>query len=314
MRLLDQDNYTGIYTFLGADYSKEITDDVDCVIYGMPYDAGTLSRSGARFGPGVLRKYGNCKPYHEELDINILENFKMIDYGDIDVLTGEVHEDMYNVISALLSIIENDVVTIGVGGDHTLAYPEMRALKEKYGKLALIHFDSHTDTWDAPNRDGTTKINQDTPFRLAVEQECLEKGSSIQVGMRGPIDSDDDYTYARENGITVVTAKEIHNTGIEACAKQIKETVGDSPVFVSLDIDFLDAAYVPGTGTPECGGFTTQETIELLQKSLKGVNIVGMDLVEVAPAYDSSEITMYASQAILREFAAILSYNKKLKG
>lgn len=313
MRLLGQDNYTGIHTFLGVEYSKEVTTDVDCVIYGMPLDSGTLSRSGTRFGPRSIRKFGNCKPYHEELGIDILEDYKVIDYGDIDVLTGDVHENMHNVISALLSMQEQDVVTIGVGGEHSLAYPELRALKEKHGPMSLIHFDSHTDTWEVPDRNGMTKINQDTPFRLGMEQGCLIRGASIQVGMRGTLDSDDDHAYARENGITIVPATQLHKMGIEECAKLIRRTVGDNPVFVSFDIDFLDTAFTPGTGTPVCGGFSTHETIKLFHESLKGLNIVGIDLVEVAPVFDTSEITVYAAQELLREFVAILSYNKKLK-
>lgn len=313
MRDFGQHNYSGIDTFLGLPATTEISADTDCVIYGMPMDIGTSNRAGTRFGPKMIRKYGNCKPYHEELDIDIFEDFKAIDYGDVDMSWGYILDDMQSVIQTVDRIVEKGVKTIGIGGDHTLAYPELVAMKHKYGKVALIHFDSHTDTWEHEGKDGTTLINHATPFRLAYEQECLAEGHIVQVGMRGGLLGPDDHKYALEHGFQIITGNELHDMGMEEGAKKIRKIVGDLPVFVTFDIDFLDPAYAPGTGTPVIGGFTTAEALTLLRKALPGLNIVGMDLVEVAPEYDPTEATLYAAQAILREFVSVLSYNKKQK-
>lgn len=311
MRDFDQDDYSGIYTFLGLEATEEVGDDVDVAIYGMPMDIGTSNRAGTRFGPKMIRRYGSCKPYHEELDIDIFEDFKAVDVGDVDIMWGYLEDDMKKVISTVDGLLEKGVKTIGIGGDHTLAYPELVAMKHKYGKVAMIHFDSHTDTWEHEGNDGTTEINHATPFRLAMERECLAEGHIVQVGMRGGLMTSEDHDYALSHGFEIITGNELHDMGMEEGAKRIREIVGDMPVFVTFDIDFLDPAYAPGTGTPVIGGFTTAEALTLLRKALPGLNIVGMDLVEVAPEYDPGEATMYAAQAILREFVAILSYNKK---
>lgn len=313
MREYGQGNYSGIYSFLGLPVEREISEDTDVVIYGMPMDMGTTNRGGTRFGPSVLRQFGACKPYNEELDVEIFDDFKAVDFGDIERGWGDVRDYIEKVIKNVDSIIEKGVTTIGIGGDHTLAFPELVAVKHKYGKVAMIHFDSHTDTWESEGYGGTTEINHATPFRLATEQECLVPDHIIQVGMRGGLMSSHDHDYALSHGFEIITANELHDIGIDECAKRIRESVGDLPVFVTFDIDFLDPAYAPGTGTPVCGGFTTAEALTLLRKALPGLNIVGMDIVEVAPEYDPTEATLYASQAILREFVSILSYNKKHK-
>ena len=313
MRDLGQEKYSGIYSFLGLPATTDISEDTDCVIYGMPMDIGTTNRAGTRFGPKTIRRYGSCKPYHEELGIDIFDDFKAIDYGDMKMSEGYIIDDMTTVINTVEGILEKGVKTIGIGGDHTLAYPELVAMKHKYGKVALIHFDSHTDTWEWPAANDTTLINHATPFRLAMERECLAEGHIVQVGMRGGLLSDKDHEYALTHGFRIITGNEVHDMGMDTCAKEIRKTVGDMPVFVTFDIDFLDPAYAPGTGTPVCGGFSTAEALTLLRKSLPGLNIVGMDIVEVAPEYDPTEATAYAAQAILREFVSVLSYNKKNK-
>ena len=312
MRDLGQEKFSGIYSFLGLPATTDISEDTDCVIYGMPMDIGTTNRAGTRFGPKTIRRYGSCKPYHEELGIDIFDDFKAIDYGDMKMSEGYIIDDMTTVINTVEGILEKGVKTIGIGGDHTLAYPELVAMKHKYGKVALIHFDSHTDTWEWPAANDTTLINHATPFRLAMERECLAEGHIVQVGMRGGLLSDKDHEYALTHGFRIITGNEVHD-GMDTCAEEIRKTVGDMPVFVTFDIDFLDPAYAPGTGTPVCGGFSTAEALTLLRKSLPGLNIVGMDIVEVAPEYDPTEATAYAAQAILREFVSVLSYNKKNK-
>lgn len=307
-----QPEFTGLYTFLGFEYTKDIK-DADAVFYGMPFDLGVTNRPGCKFGPNAIRKFSSCKNYHEELDFNILDNFKAVDYGNFDMPISYIEKSMEKVITELSGILENtNAVTIGVGGDHTLAFPELSALKKKYGKVAIVHFDSHTDTWAGEYFSGQTAIHHGTPFRLALEQECIDGAHSIQVGMRGGLNSVHDHDYAFSNGFEIISANELTDIGMEAAADRIRGKVGDAPVFVTFDIDFLDPAFAPGTGTPVIGGFTTAEALKLLRLSLTGLNIVGMDLVEVAPEYDPAEITCVAARDILREFTAILSYNKNI--
>ncbi|MFR0847028.1 MAG: arginase family protein [Eubacterium sp.] len=259
-----------------------------------------------------MRQYGQCKPYHEELDINIFDDFKAVDTGDFAIPLSYVDRDMDAVENQLYELLEKGVKTIGVGGDHTLSYPELLALKRKFGKVAFVHFDSHTDTWDWPDENGNTLINHGTPFRLAIQHDCIDMDHAIQIGMRGGFGTLEDHDFALEHGMQIIFGNELHEMGMSACAKRIREVVGDTPVFVTFDIDFLDPAVAPGTGTPIVGGFTTAEALQILREGLTRLNIVAMDLVEVAPAYDPTGQTQVVANEILREFLSILSYNKKV--
>ena len=302
--------YSGIHTLLGLPYDKDAK-DVDVALYGMPFDISTTNRTGCRFGPEGIRQYGQCKPYHEELDIDIFDDFKAVDTGDFAIPLSYVERDMDAVENQLYELLEKGVKTIGVGGDHTLSYPELLALKRKFGKVAFVHFDSHTDTWDWPDENGNTLINHGTPFRLAIQHDCIDMDHAIQIGMRGGFGTLEDHDFALEHGMQIIFGNELHEMGMSACAKRIREVVGDTPVFVTFDIDFLDPAVAPGTGTPIVGGFTTAEALQILREGLTGLNIVAMDLVEVAPAYDPTGQTQVVANEILREFLSILSYNKK---
>ena len=302
--------YSGIHTLLGLPYDKDAK-DADVALYGMPFDISTTNRTGCRFGPEGIRQYGQCKPYHEELDIDIFDDFKAVDTGDFAIPLSYVDRDMDAVENQLYELLEKGVKTIGVGGDHTLSYPELLALKRKFGKVAFVHFDSHTDTWDWPDENGNTLINHGTPFRLAIQHDCIDMDHAIQIGMRGGFGTLEDHDFALEHGMQIIFGNELHEMGMSACAKRIRKVVGDTPVFVTFDIDFLDPAVAPGTGTPIVGGFTTAEALQILREGLTGLNIVAMDLVEVAPAYDPTGQTQVVANEILREFLSILSYNKK---
>ena len=302
--------YSGIHTLLGLPYDKDAK-DADVALYGMTFDISTTNRTGCRFGPEGIRQYGQCKPYHEELDIDIFDDFKAVDTGDFAIPLSYVDRDMDAVENQLYELLEKGVKTIGVGGDHTLSYPELLALKRKFGKVAFVHFDSHTDTWDWPDENGNTLINHGTPFRLAIQHDCIDMDHAIQIGMRGGFGTLEDHDFALEHGMQIIFGNELHEMGMSACAKRIREVVGDTPVFVTFDIDFLDPAVAPGTGTPIVGGFTTAEALQILREGLTGLNIVAMDLVEVAPAYDPTGQTQVVANEILREFLSILSYNKK---
>ena len=301
---------TGIHTFMGFSHSRDIS-GADAVIYGMPYDCATSNRPGTRFAPREIRKCWGFSNYDIEFQFNARENFTGIDYGDFDIPYQNVHETMLAVTSQLDQILsETDGVTIGVGGDHALTFAELRSMKKKYGPMAFIHFDSHTDTWDAPDGDGNCLITHGPPFRLAINNGSLDAAHGIQIGLRSGGKTDHDF--ALSHGMKIIKAQELHKISLESAAQRIRDTVGDCPVFVTFDIDFIDPAYAPGTGTPIAGGFTTAEALKLLRLALPGLNIKGFDLVEVAPQYDTGNITTLAGARIISEFLSIASYNKNV--
>ena len=315
----DEGNYkgrpenTGIKTFCGLkpETSLENLKGLDVVLYGMPYDCATSNRPGTRFAPRALRKPWGFIPYSIEFGFNTHENFEARDFGDFNIYYNSINETMHSVTEQLDAILAaTDAVTIGVGGDHALTFAELRSMEKKYGKMAFIHFDSHTDTWDAPDENGNTMINHGTPFRVAIKQGCLDATHGIQLGLR--TGGEHDHDFAREHGMTIVNAHEMHKIGLEATAAKIREVVGNQPVFVTFDIDFIDPAYAPGTGTPVIGGFSTAEAFKLLRLCLPGLNIKGMDLVEVAPQYDTGNITSLAGVHVITEFLTCLSYTKNV--
>ncbi len=304
---------TGIKTICGLkpESNLENLKDLDAVIYGMPYDCATSNRPGTRFGPRALRKPWGFNAYSIEFGFNAHENFEARDFGDFNIYYNSINETMHSVTKQLDSILAaTDAVTIGIGGDHALTFAELRSMEKKYGKMAFIHFDSHTDTWDAPDENGNTMINHGTPFRVAINQGSLDATHGIQLGLRSG--GEHDHDFARDHGMTIINAHQMHKIGLEATAAKIREVVGDKPVFVTFDIDFIDPAYAPGTGTPVIGGFTTAETFKLLRLALPGLNIKGMDLVEVAPQYDTANITSLAGVRIISEFLTCLSYTKNV--
>lgn len=301
---------TGIKTFMGFPHSDDIK-GADAVVFGMPYDCATTNRPGTRFAPQEIRKCWGFSNYDIEFQFNARENFVGVDYGDFDIPYQNAHETMLAVTAQLDKILnETDGVTIGVGGDHALTFAELRSMEKKYGPMAFIHFDSHTDTWDYPDGDGNCLITHGTPFRLAINNGSLDATHGIQLGLRSGGKTDHDF--ALSHGMTIIKAQELHKIGMEEAARRIRKTVGDKPVFVTFDIDFIDPAYAPGTGTPIIGGFSTAETLKLLRLALPGLNIKGFDLVEVAPQYDTGNITTLAGARIISEFLSIASYNKNV--
>lgn len=302
--------FCGLRTFMRLPHVKT-TENVDFAVMGVPFDTAASFRGGARFGPQSVREASMLlRPYNLEMDVNIFDHCSGVDYGDLDVVPGYIHETYDLMVKQLKPIYEAGVVPLCIGGDHSITLGELRAIKEVRGPVALIHFDSHTDTWD--NYWGM-KYTHGTPFRRAFEEGCLIGDRTIQIGMRGPLYQPGDVNDSKDLGFEVLTAGDIHRKGIEYTAEMIQKTVGDTPVLVSFDIDFLDPAYAPGTGTPEIGGFTTWEACELIRKGLRGLNIVGFDLVEVAPSLDAGEITSFAASGILFEFISILADKKKMQ-
>jgi len=301
--------FAGIKTFMRLPHVTT-TEGVDVAVVGVPFDTGASYRVGARFGPEAIRSVSALLRHHNEvLDVSIFDHCSVVDYGDLPVNPGYI-EDSYRMIEeGLLPILDGGVTPIMLGGDHSVTLPELRAMEKTHGPVALIHFDSHTDTGD--KRFGR-RYTHGTPFRRAVEEELILVDHSIQAGMRGSVYSRDSLDDARSMGFDLVTAVEAQEQGIDELVRRIRDRVGDAKAFVSFDIDFVDPAFAPGTGTPEVGGFTSGEALRVV-RGLKGLNLVGFDLVEVLPQYDLSEVTALLAANIVYEFISLFALRKKLE-
>jgi agmatinase len=280
----------------------------DVAIVGAPFDTGATFRAGARFGPEGIRSASHLlRRYNPSLDVVIFEHLSVIDYGDVPVVPGYIEQSYRKIAEGLEPIHRAGVIPIVLGGDHSIALPELRAAAAVHGALALVQFDSHPDTWDAYFGE---KHTHGTPFRRAVEEGLLLPERSIQVGMRGSIFDSGDWNDARELGFELISTDEIRELGIEETIARIRERVGDAKVFVSFDVDFVDPAFAPGTGTPEIGGFTSHEAQEFV-RALARINTVGFDVVEVYPQYDPAQITSLLAANVVHEFLSLIALLKK---
>ena len=274
--------FSGVRTFMRLPNVQDL-ENADAAIVGAPFDTGASFRAGARFGPEGIRSASHLlRPYNPSQDISIFEHLSAIDYGDVPVVPGFIEESYERIAEGLEEIHRAEVVPIVLGGDHSIALPELRAAAAVHGPLALVQFDSHADTWDAYFE---KKYNHGTVFRRAVEEGLLKPERSIQVGMRGSLYASGDLEASRELGFDLVTTDGVRKLGIEETIARIRERVGDAKAYVSFDVDFVDPAFAPGTGTPEVGGFSSREAQEFV-RGLAGTQIVGCDVVEVYPQYD----------------------------
>jgi agmatinase len=301
--------FAGIKTFMRLPHVTT-TEGVDVAVVGVPFDTGASYRVGARFGPEAIRSVSALLRHHNEvLDVSIFDHCSVVDYGDLPVNPGYIDDSYKMIEEGLLPILDGGVTPIMLGGDHSVTLPELRAMVKTHGPVALIHFDSHTDTGD--KRFGR-RYTHGTPFRRAVEEGLILVDHSIQAGMRGSVYSRDSLDDARNMGFDLVTAVEAQEQGIDELVRRIRDRVGDAKAFVSFDIDFVDPAYAPGTGTPEVGGFTSSEALRVV-RGLKGLNLIGFDLVEVLPQYDLSEVTALLAANIVYEFISLIALRKKLE-
>ena len=283
---------------------------LDFVIAGAPFDTASSFRSGSRFGPNAIRNISAMmKPNNVIMQVNIMDGIKGGDIGDFNVTPGYIHPTYQAIEEGVAGILKENACPIVLGGDHSITLAELRAAAKKYGPVALVHFDSHSDLCDEVFGQ---KYNHGTPFRRALEENLMDASHSIQVGMRGSLYDPDEHKMAAELGMKLIPAHKVREMGLETLIKTILERVGDKPCFLTFDIDFVDPAYAPGTGTPEVGGFTSLEALDLVRK-IKDLNFVGFDLVEVLPAYDHGEITAYLAANIVFEYLSILAMKKKAK-
>ncbi len=283
----------------------------DFCIVGIPYDTSTTRRAGARFGPKAIRNksFGGAHFFSQDADY-LCDNLTGMDYGDLPVKKGYTEVTFQVIYEHMKKVLDGGCTPIVLGGDHIITYPELRAYSEKFGRpVAIIHFDSHNDTTDAPPE---RFYHHGTPFRRAWEDGFLDTEHSIQIGIRGYVDSHR-LTFAKEHGMEVITARELHKIGIEECVKRIRKQVGDAPCIVTFDVDFLDPTYAPGTGTPVTGGFTSFEAYEIVRNALPGLDVKGFDIVEVTEDYDPGEITALFAEHLVLQFLVALSKNKRAK-
>ncbi|MHA1219165.1 MAG: agmatinase [Candidatus Heimdallarchaeaceae archaeon] len=301
--------FSGIRTFMRLPFVKKL-EGVDFAVIGVPSDAGASFRTGQREGPAAIRKISALLRHHNPiLNISPYEFLSGIDYGDLPVVPGYIEEGYKRIEESLVPIIEAGIIPILLGGDHAISLPELRAITKIHGPVSLIHFDSHSDTVDEYFG---KPYNHGTPFKRAIEENLLLADNSIQIGLRGSIYSPEHLEIPKSLGFDVVTTEEIREIGLDSLIERIKKRVGESKVFLTFDIDFVDPAYAPGTGTPEIGGFTSGETLKLI-RGLVDINFIGFDVVEVLPAYDSSEITALLAANIVYEFISIIAIMKKRK-
>ncbi|RIH88811.1 agmatinase [Calidithermus roseus] len=304
---LESPRFAGVRTFMRLPHLRTL-EEVDFVVLGIPFDDATTHRPGARFGPESIRRTSiMLRPWNPYWDVKIFDYLSGVDYGDVPVVPGYL-EDTYTRIQAEFERIGRaGVIPLAMGGDHSVTLGELRGLAQVYGPLALVHIDAHLDTLD---QYFGRKYNHGTPFRRAVEEGLVDPAHSIQVGIRGSNYGPEDYEGSRALGYELIPMYEVQRIGLEETLKRIHERVGQRACFISLDIDAVDPAYAPGTGTPEVEGFTSREIMALV-RGLKGLEFKGADVVEVLPAIDPGEITPYLAANLIYEFISLLALRHK---
>ncbi len=308
---LDSPRFVGIRTFMRLPYVTDVS-QCDAFIVGIPFDTGASYRVGARMGPEKIRSISvMIRAYHPHHGFDIFDQISVADAGDISVVPGYAESSLNRVTEQLGAMLaqSNGGIPVVLGGDHTVVLPELRA-QVAYRKqpIAVVHFDSHSDTWDEYWGE---KYTHGTMFRRAVEEGLVDTAHSIQVGLHGSTYDDNDWAQSRTLGFATLTLRESLAMGIPATIERIRERVGDAPVYLSLDIDVLDPAFAPGTGTPEVGGYTTIQMQDIL-RGMGGLNYVGFDMVEVLPQYDGpGEITCLLAANLCWEFLALVALRKK---
>jgi guanidinopropionase len=272
--------------------------DVDIGIVGIPWDGGTTNRPGPRHGPRQMRDQSSMvRRMHQTSHVVPYDLANVADLGDCSVNPASVDDTLKRVEAHFRKLVEKGIVPLAAGGDHLCSLPVLRALGAKK-PVGMIHFDAHTDLYD--NYFGGFKYTHGTPFRRAIEEGVLDPKRTIQIGLRGSMYDLDDFAYGEKMGVRLVCIEEAMEKGPKAIMAEARRIVGDGETYVSFDIDMLDPVYAPGTGTPEIGGFTTFQAQQML-RDLRGLNIIGADVVEVSPPFDPSGMTAYAGTVMMFE-------------
>ncbi len=302
----DLQPFMGIPTFMRLPATRDL-DGIDVAILGVPFDSGTSYRSGTRIGPRKIREASlTLWGHNPTLQVTPTKTLKVVDYGDVSVIPTSIEHTMQAVTKTASDVLKTSTL-ISLGGDHSITLPLLRAHAEKHGPLAVVQVDAHLDTWEAEFEG--VPYSHGTPFRYALEEGLIRKGEYIQIGIRGPVSNANDYADAAKLGARTITNHEVFEMGLPAILAEVHERL-KGPVYVSVDIDSADPAYAPGTGTPEVGGLTSYQLLQLV-RGLHGLELVGFDLVEVSPPYDHGDITAVLASNIIFEYLSLLALNHK---
>jgi agmatinase len=303
---LQSPRFCGIRTFARLPYVTD-TEEVDATVLGIPFDTGVSYRAGARFGPAAIRDASALlRPYNAAVNVDVFGTLSVTDGGDISVVPGYIEDSYERIEAGLKPVLDAGIIPICLGGDHSITLAELRAVARRYGPVGLVHFDAHSDTWDAYFG---RKYNHGTTFKRAIEEGLLDVSRSIQVGMRGPVYDAGDYDVARQLGLAFLPNHEMRQYSMADVARMVRERVGSGPTFFTFDVDFVDPAYAPGTGTPEIGGVTSWEVQQLI-RGLHDIQFVAFDVVEVLPAYDPSLVTALLAANVAYEMLTLVAAYK----
>ena len=291
--------------------TQQGAENLDACFVGIPIDIGTSNRSGTRHGPRQIRAE-SCmlRPYNMATGAAPFDHMQVADIGDVPINTFDLKKTIDIITGFYSEILQHNCIPLTLGGDHTLTYPILRAMQQKHGPVALIHIDAHADINDEMFGE---KIAHGTPFRRAVDDGLLINDKVFQIGLRGTGYSAEDFNWSRDQGFTVVQAEECWGKSLKPLMKEVTDTVGDTPVYLSYDIDSLDPAFAPGTGTVEIGGLTVWQALEIV-RGCAGLNLVGADLVEVSPPYDTSGNTALVGANLLYEMLCVLPKSAEQPG
>ena len=294
--------YGGPTTFARLPEIRDVS-EADIAIFGIPFDAGVSYRPGARFGPGHVRESSKLlRPFNPAHSNYPFGRQQVVDAGDLAVNPFDIQEAIRNIERGSQALHERAKKLVAIGGDHTIALPLLRDAHRIHGPISVIHFDAHLDTWDTYFG---ASFTHGTPFRRAAEEGLLDSDGCMHMGIRGPLYSGDDLKDDADLGFQIFSSIEFADLGVAAALEKIHSRVQNRPVYLSIDIDVLDPAFAPATGTPEAGGLTSRELLAVI-RGMKNLNIVGADLVEVAPAYDHAQITGIAAAHVIYEILSII--------
>ena len=295
--------FMGIPTFMTLPLHADAT-GLDIAIIGVPYDGGVTNRPGARHGPRELRNASSMtRKIHHVTGQNPYTMARVADIGDVPFsCIFDINQSNDDITKFFENVIQVGAVPLAAGGDHSISFAILRAISKKE-PISLIHIDAHTDTWGEFHG---SKFHHGAPFRRAVENGLIDPKRTIQIGIRGAQNFTDGWDYSRRNGMRVIFMQEVEEIGIKGIVQEVRRIVGESPVYLSFDIDALDPSYAPGTGTPEIGGFTSREAQQIL-RGFSGLNFVGADLVEVAPPFDHAQLTSLAGATLMYEILCLIA-------
>jgi agmatinase len=303
---LQSPRFTGPSTFARLPYVRT-TEEVDVAVVGVPFDTGVTYRVGGRFGPNAVRAASvMLRPYNPNLDVKPFDVLSCVDYGDVAIIPGYIERSYAAIETAVAPIVEAGVIPLLIGGDHACTLPHLRATRSR-GPVAVIDFDSHTDAWDSYFGE---RYNHGTWMRRAIEEGLVDVAHSIEIGLRGPLYDREDWTVLEsELGLAYLTTEQVLAMGPAAVAAAIRERVGDRPAFISFDIDVIDPAFAPGTGTPEPGGLSAHDGLAIV-RLLRGIDFVGFDVVEVIPAYDPAGQTAFLAANLAFEMLSLVALRR----